>query len=156
MKQVTISFTVKEYKELAKLVYLGSHFLWGADDYKNTEVAEKILLEICTVGYEEVPECGAFQTGGIGTSVYKEPEFVISNELAYECDDLEEAYMKRAFLEFLSCQMSERDFYEKFGEMEIDEVTSNPKLMRFLTDKQTEYRQELMFNGIENLHVVKK
>jgi hypothetical protein len=69
---------------------------------------------------------------------------------------LEEAYKKREFLEFLSCQMADRDFEEQYGKMEAEELVKNPECVQFVLEKQTEYRQQFMFNGVDNLHVVEK
>ncbi len=94
MKQITLSFTAEEYRELAKLVSLGSNTICSADDYPGTELVKGLLLKICIHGYVQVPECGAFQVGGGGMGKFKEPEFLLSDELSNECDELEETLRK--------------------------------------------------------------
>jgi hypothetical protein len=156
MKQITLSFAPEEYRELAKLMALGTGMTMGADDYPNRELADEVNLKICTNGYVQVPESGAFSMGGGSIGDMVEPEFVISDELHYECEALEEAYKKREFLEFLSCSMADRDFYEQYGEMEPEEMVNNREFLKFIREKQTEYRQEFMFNSIDNLRLTRK
>ena len=155
MKEITLSFTPEEYRELAKLVTLGSWFIMGADDYP-VELMEEVKLKICTHGYVQLPGSDAFTRGGEEGEVFRDAEFAISDKLFDECEVFEEAYKKREFLEFLSCQMADRDFFEQYGKLEVEEVIKNPEFMGFLLEKQTEYRQQFMFNGVDNLRVVKK
>lgn len=155
MKEVTLSFTPEEYRELAKLVTLGSWFIMGADDYPD-ELMEDIKLKICTHGYAQLPDSDAFTRIKEESGIIREAEFVVSNKLYEECEVLEEAYKKREFLEFLSCQMADGDFEEQYGKMEAEELVKNPEFVQFVLEKQTKYRQQFMFNGVDNLRVVAK
>jgi len=155
MKEITLSFTPEEYRELAKLVTLGSWFIMGADDYP-AELMEEVTLKIYTNGYVQLPGSDAFAMGGGGIGDFREAEFVVSDKLYEECEVLEDAYKKREFLEFLSCQMADRDFYEQYGKMEAEEAVKNPEFIKFMLEKQIEYRQQFMFNGVDNLRVVEK
>ena len=156
MKQITLSFTPEEYTELAKLLYLGAHFTWGADDYANSKLVNELLLKICTNGYVQLPESGAFSIGGGGMGHIKEPEFLVSEELGVECDELEEAYIDRKCLHFLCVALAERDFTEEHGKIDEDEFIRNRELRTIILNKQNDYRQEFIFNSVHNLRLAKK
>ncbi len=51
--------------------------------------------------------------------------------------------------------MADRDFYEKYGKMEADDIIKNPDFVAFIIGKQSEYRQEFIFNSADNLRLVK-
>lgn len=154
MKQVTVSFTPEEYVELAKLLQAGLYFIWDADDYPNEELAEELMTKICTNGYVQLPESGAFEVGA-GIDL-REPEFEVSEELNSECRELDEAYTKRRMLEFLSCELADRDFFERYGEMETEEIVENRDFVEFILGRQNIYRQEFLFNSVHNLVLKEK
>lgn len=152
MKQVTISFSVKEYKELTKLVWLACPFLWGADDYKNLKTVDSVFHKICKQGLEQIPESGAF-TADEG---FEKPRWTVSQKIFDECEKLEEAHEKRVVLNHLVCEMAHRDFVSEYGKMEPEEIVANPDYVNFVLNRQNEYKQEFLFNKVDNLHLIKK
>ena len=60
MKEITLSFTPDELRELAKQLYLGSYFLTTCD-YDNQAMADDIMTRVCATGFAEAPETGGLQ-----------------------------------------------------------------------------------------------
>ena len=147
MKEITISFSADELRELAKQLYLAS-FLTTGFPYDNQEMTNEIFNRVCAVGFLEVPELGAFRHGG-----FTETSFTISHDLDQECDPVIEQYEVSAVEEHLPYALADRDFKEKYGELEDMEVLNNPELLKELETIQEKYKQEFERYGVIHLRL---
>jgi hypothetical protein len=156
MNEVAISFTAEEYRELAKLFYIGIKNTYSQDDYEYSELAEELMNKICLNGFVQIPESGAFiaetRIPAIDLPV---PEFSISDELCLECEELENIYLDRKGPEYFVNWLSVRDFTEKYGKVDEDDFVANSDYFTFVKDRQTIYRQEFLINGVANLRLEK-
>ena len=147
MKDITISFTPDELRELAKQLYLASFLIIGFP-YDNEEMAREIFNRVCATGYGEAPELEAFRFGGM-----METLFTISHELDDECSPVIEQYDVSAVEEHLPYALAARDFKEKYGVLEDMEVLTNPVLLNELEDIQNKYKLEFELYGVEHLRL---
>lgn len=150
MKDITISFTPDELRELAKQLYLASFLIIGFP-YDNEEMVREIFNRVCATGFAEAPELGAFRYGGMTETV-----FHISHELDDECEPVIEQYDISAVEEHLPYALADRDFNEKFGDLEDMEVLTNPILLKELEDIQEKYKQEFERYGVTHLRLEEK
>lgn len=150
MKEITLSFTPDELRELAKQLYLGSYFLIGTD-YDNQAMADEIMTRVCTTGYRETGETGSFRHGG-----FSETAFVVSREVDEECAPLVELFEDSAVQEYLPYQLADRDFKEQYGNLEAEEVLNNPSLFSALKAIQNKYLQEFETYGVIHLRLQEK
>ncbi len=150
MKDITISFTADELRELAKQLYLASFLMIGFP-YDNEEMVREIFNRVCATGFVEAPELGAFRYGGMSETV-----FSISHELDDECDPVVEQYNVSAVEDHLPYALADRDFKEKYGDLEDMEVLTNPVLLKELEDIQNKYKLEFELYGVEHLRLEKK
>ena len=147
MKEITISFTANELRELAKQLYLGS-FLTIGFPYDNEKMARDIFNRICATGYLEAPELGAFRHGGM-----TETAFQISREIDEECDPVVEQYGASVVEDHLPYRLADRDFEEKYGKLEPEQILMNPKLLAELKEIQEKYKQEFERYGVLHLRL---
>jgi len=150
MKEITLSFTPEELRELAKQLYLGSYFLIGID-YDNKAMADEIMTRVCATGYRETGEAGGFRRGG-----YNETAFVISNEVDNECTPLVELFEDSAVQEYLPYKLADRDFEEQNGTLKAEEVLNNPSLLGAFKAIQNKYLQEFETYGVTHLRLQEK
>jgi hypothetical protein len=136
MEEITLSFTPEELKELAKQLHLGAHIYMCPDGYKNEVMAEELMLRICKAGYYMAPETDGFACGLSELDI----PYQISDEVFYECEDLIKEYDKRAMLEYLPDALACRDYKEKYGEIDENEIVKDRKLFGTMMDMQTDYK----------------
>ena len=147
MKEITISFTADELKELARQLYLASYLTIGFP-YDNEEMSREIYNRVCAVGFLEAPELEAFRHG-----VFTETAFEISLELSAECDPVVEQYEMSAVANYLPYALADRDFEEKYGVLEPMEVVTNPPLLKELKAIQEKYKQDFERYGVKHLRL---
>jgi len=147
MKEITISFTIDELRELAKQLYFGSFITIGFP-YDNKKMATEIYTRVCAIGYHEAPESGYFRLGGAFG-----PLFDISHEIDEECSPVVEQYDESCIEDHLPYRLGDRDFEEKYGKMEPEEILRNPKLLAELEEMQEKYKQEFERYGVLHLRL---
>ncbi len=147
MKEITLTFTPDELRELAKQLYLGSFFLISCD-YDNQKMADEIMNRVCAVGFHDAPETGGFRYGGPG-----EPVFYVSHEVDGESQPLVELFEDLSVAEQLPYQLADRDFNEQYGKMEAEEVLTNPELLGALQAIQKVYLDEFETYGVTHLRL---
>jgi hypothetical protein len=149
MKEITVTFTPDELRELAKQLYLASFFLINYD-YENQKVVDEIMNRVCAIGFHDAPETGGFRYGGPD-----EPIFYVSHEVSNESQPLVELFEDLAVAEQLPYQLADRDFSEQYGEIEAEEVFSNPELLDALHNIQKIYLDEFETYGVTHLRLHK-
>ena len=149
MKEITVTFTPDELRELAKQLYLASFFLIN-HDYENQKVIDEIMNRVCAIGFHDAPETGGFRYGGSGETI-----FYVSHEVSNESQPLVELFEDSAVAEQLPYQLADRDFSEQYGEIEAEEVFSNPELLDALHNIQKIYLDEFETYGITHLRLQK-
>jgi hypothetical protein len=142
MKEITISFTAEELRELAKQLCLASYMTIGFP-YDNKEMALDIFNRVCTTGFLEAPELGAFGYGGFAGTASQ-----ISHELDQECDPVVEQFEANAVEEILPNRLAQRDFVEKHGQLGAEEILMNSELRRNLRRYSKNTKTNL--NGMES------
>jgi len=148
LKNIDISFTPDELRELAKQLYLGSFFT-SIIDYENKAMAKDIMLNICSAGFKE-----AFETGGFGYGGPTEPFFFVSQELATECDPIVEIYDDDCVEEQVPYALADRDFAEQHGEIDPDIIFNTPELLEAIEIIQEKYKREFERYGVLHLRLV--
>lgn len=148
MKQISITFTADEFVELAKQLYLGSFVTIGFP-YDNEEMAFEILNKVCETGYHELPELEAFMRCG----PLNHTEFGISCQIDDECEPIIEQYQASAMEEHLPYALADRDFEEKYGKLEAEDVFNNHELLQELETIQKKYKQEFERYGVTHLRL---
>jgi hypothetical protein len=148
MKEVTITFTANEFVELAKQLYLASYLTIGFP-YDNEEMAYEIYNKVCETGYDELPGLKAFMRLG----PMSETEFGISKQLDDETEPVIEQYEASAIQEHLPYALADRDFIEKYGKLEPDEVFNDHVLLEELVAIQNKYKQEFELYGVTHLRL---
>jgi hypothetical protein len=151
MKDITITFTADEFVELAKQLYLGSYLTIGFP-YDNEEMAFEIYNKVCETGYHELPELEAFMRCG----PLNDTEFAISNQLDDEIETIVEQYEAYAMEEHLPYALADRDFEEKYGKMELEDVLNNHELLQELETIQEKYKLEFERYGVTHLRLVER
>lgn len=151
MNEITLSFTPEELLVLGKHLYMASYFMITYDDYENEEIARGIMTKVCAAGFAQANEEGHYRYGGP-----TETAFTISLEASEECEPLVESFQDDAVMEYLPYALADRDFIEKYGKMDPIDVVNNTSLREELENMQTEYKHEILFNGVENLRLIKK
>jgi hypothetical protein len=111
-------------------------------------MVSEIFNRVCATGFLEAPELEAFRHGGL-----METAFHISHELDDECDPIIEQYDISAVEEHLPYALADRDFNEKYGDLEDMEVLTNPLLLKELEDIQEKYKQEFERYGVIHLRL---
>lgn len=150
MKEITLSFTADELRELAKQLYLAGNFSI-AHDYDNQSMVDDIMTRVCATGYAEAPETGGFRHGGPG-----ETAFMISAEVDDECAPLVELFEYYCMEQYLPYELADRDFHEQYGNLGVYEITQNPALLSDLQAKQNKYKQEFETYGVTHLRLVER
>jgi len=150
MKEISITFTPEEIKELAKQLYMASYFTI-CFPYDNQKMADDIYNRICATGYLEAPELNAFREGG-----FTETAFTISAELDDECEPIVEQFQAAAVEEHLPYALADRDFEEQYGKMEPIEVVKNPKLLSAIKAIQEKYKKDFELYGVTHLRLEEK
>ena len=153
VNNVSLTLTVPQFLELAKLFNVGSFLTMCEEGYENEVMRDDVLLAICKVGYEQANEYGDFEKGGVGTRYSNDEDFLVSTKLFNECKQLLDDYDDRALPEALWLWLAERDFDRRYGKKNIQEVVQNPDWLNFLQSRQEYYRQEFLLNGSDNLYV---
>lgn len=148
-KEITLTFTADEFVEMAKQLYLASFMTIGFP-YDNEELAFHIQNKVCETGYRELPELDAFMRCG----PLNNTEFAVSNQIDDECEPVVEQYGASAMEDHLPLALAERDFREKYGNLEIDDVLNNHKLLDELEEIQEKYKQEFERYGVTHLRLV--
>jgi len=148
MKEITITFTADELVELAKQLYLASFVTIGFP-YDNQELAFAIFNKVCATGFLQVPELEAFDHCG----PLSDTEFSISNQIDAECEPIIEQFEAYAIAEYLPYELADRDFDEKYGKLEAEEVFNNHELLRKLETIQNKYKQEFERYGVIHLRL---
>lgn len=148
MKEITLTFTPDELRELAKQLYLASTFLIDCGGYENQEMVDEIMNRVCEAGFHEAPETGGFRYGGLS-----ETTFMISHEVDDECEPLIELFQDSAVAEHLPYSLADRDFIEKYGKLEFEKITMNPELMSDLLAIQKVYLEEFETYGVTHLRL---
>ncbi len=148
MKEITITFTADELVELAKQLYLGSFVTIGFP-YDNQEMAFEIFNKVCATGFLQVPELEAFDRCG----PMSETEFSISTQIDDECEPIVEDFKASAIEEHLPYQLADRDFVEKYGKLEAEDVFNNHDLLQELETIQEKYKQEFERYGVIHLRL---
>lgn len=147
MKEITLSFTPEELRELAKQLYLGSYFITCVD-YDNEAMVRDILNKVCATGFKEAPETGAFCYGGP-----TETAFTISLELDDECTPLVEIYDDDCVQEYLPYALADRDFQEQYGHLEAEKILANPPMRRTIEAMQQKYKDNFETYGVTRLRL---
>lgn len=147
MKEITITFSTEELRELAKQLYLASFMMVGFP-YDNKKMASELLNRVCATGFLEAPELGAFMHGGFAGTIFQ-----ISPELDQECDPVVEQFEANAVEEILPNRLAERDFVEKHGKMEAEEILMNRELLQELEEIQKKYKEEFERYGVLHLRL---
>lgn len=147
MKEITLSFTPDELRELAKQLYLGGYFLIGCE-YDNQQMVDDIMNRVCATGLVEAPETGGFRHGGAIDTM-----FTIGHAVEDECTPLVEMYDDSCVEEHLPYALADRDFEEKYGHMDAEEVLMNPALLKALKEMQNKYIQEFETYGVTHLRL---
>lgn len=109
MKEITLSFSPDELRELAKQLYMAGYFLIYYD-YENQKMVDDIMTRICATGYMEAPETEGFRHDGP-----TETAFIISLDTAFECEPLIELYADNCVEEDVPYALADRDFREQYG-----------------------------------------
>lgn len=148
MKDITITFTADEFVELAKQLYLGSYLII-AFPYDNEKMASEIYNKVCETGYHELPELEAFRRLG----PLDETEFGISGQSEDEAEPIIEQYEASAMQQQLPYGLADRDFQEKYGKMEIEDVINNNELLQELVSIQEKYKLEFERYGVTHLRL---
>jgi len=147
MKEITLTFTPDELRELAKQLYLGGWFLTTCE-YDNQQMVDDIMTRVCATGLAEAPETGGFRHGGL-----TETAFMISFEVDNECDPLIELYNMNAIAEYLPYVLAGRDFVEQYGTLQPEEILGNPELHHALMAIQQKYIKEFETYGATHLRL---
>lgn len=147
MKEISISFSADELRELAKQLYMASYLTIGFP-YDNEAMSTEIYNRVCAAGFLEAPGLGAFRHGGM-----TETAFTISHDLDLECDPVIEQFEASAVEDHLPYALADRDFKERYGELEVMEVATNPSLLKELKDIQKKYKLEFERYGVIHLRL---
>jgi hypothetical protein len=147
MKEITLSFTPDELRELAKQLYLAGYFLITCD-YDNQAMVDDIVTRVCGTGFVEAPETGAFTHGGPTETL-----FTISREVYEECGPLIELFEADALKEHLPYGLAYRDFVEQYGFLEDKAVLGDPALFDALKALQAKYIKEFETYGVMHLRL---
>jgi hypothetical protein len=150
MKEITLSFTPDELRELAKQLYLAGYFLLSID-YDNQAMVDDINTRVCATGFAEAPETGAFRHGGPMETI-----FMISPDVYEECDPLVDQYNDDAMQHHLPYALADRDFFEQYGTLEPEIVLRDPVMLAALEGLQAKYIREVGTYGITHLRLEEK
>jgi hypothetical protein len=147
MKEIAITFSPEELIELAKQLYMAS-YMTISFPYDNQKMADEIYNRVCATGYLEVPELGAFREGG-----FTETAFTISSEVDDLCEPIVEQFQAHAVADDLPYSLADRDFQEKYGQLEPLVVVKNPELLSDLKAIQEKYKKEFERYGVIHLRL---
>ena len=147
MKEITLSFTPAELRELAKQLYMASYFL-TSNDYENQKMVDDIMTRVCATGFMEAQETGGFRHGGP-----TETAFTISHDMDRECQPLIELYSGYCIEEDVPYELADRDFKEQYGYHEPQEILTTPYLLNSLKELQNKYIQEFETYGVTHLRL---
>jgi len=150
MKEITLSFTPDELRELAKQLHLAGYFLITCD-YDNQAMVDNIMTRICATGFAEAPETGGFEHGGPTETIFR-----VSMEVDEECEPLVRLYEDYAVKQYLPYTLADRDFYEQYGRIEPEKVFNDPALFSALKALQNKYIQEFEIYGATHLRLEEK
>ena len=150
MKEITLSFTPDELRELAKQLYLARHFYINCD-YDNRPMVDDIMTMVCATGFAEAPETNGFRHGGAG-----ETSFFVSREVDEECTPLVELFEDYAVEEYLPYRLADRDFFEQYGTLDPEKVFGDPTLLTALESIQKKYLEEFERYGVIHLRLEEK
>ena len=151
MKEITLTFSAEELRELAKQLYLASTFLIYCDGYNNQEMADNIINRVCEAGFKHAPETGAFRHGG-----FTETEFTISPDVDEEACTLIDVYNDEMVAEHVPYKLADRDFKEKYGEIKPEVIMMNEKLLNELVAMQKFYKEEFELYDVIHLRLEQK
>ncbi len=149
MKEITLTFDPDELCELAKQLYLASNLLMNCG-YDNQKMADDLRDRVCAVGFLELPEMGAFRPGG-----HFDPPFTLTHDVDKELITVLDIYNDEMVAEHVPYALADRDFEEKYGHMEPEDILRNPKLLNELEAIQKVYKEEFERYGVRNLRLVK-
>ncbi len=150
MKEITLSFSPDELRELAKQLYLASYFLIACD-YDNESMVNDIMTKVCATGFAEAFETDGFRQGGPTETI-----FTVSKEISEECEPLVELYEDDAVQEHLPYALADRDFFEQYGLLEPEVILKDPSLLAALQNLQAKYVKEFETYGITHLRIEQK
>uniref|UniRef100_UPI0032176072 hypothetical protein n=1 Tax=uncultured Draconibacterium sp. TaxID=1573823 RepID=UPI0032176072 len=147
MDKINISFTKAQYKTLLKLIYLGE---WVHESHQDAE--SKDVVEVEQLIFSKTKEAGT----------EKMIEYAPDMKKYFPTRDMEEIihllvdeYDEYTFWEELAHTLAERDFFNKYGEDLIVQMSTEKRFS--LIQKEVEkYQREFELNGIENLVIKKK
>ena len=147
MKEITISFTPDELRELAKQLYLGGYFLITCD-YENEAMVDEIFNRVCATGMAHASETGGFSHGGVTETL-----FTISREVDEECQPVVELYGDDCIERYLPSMLADRDFEEQYKVTDELTIVNDPELLeahKILYDK---YMKEFQTYGVRHLRL---
>jgi hypothetical protein len=149
MKEIAISFTPDELRELAKQLYLGGFFLLTCD-YENKAMVKEIFNRVCATGMSHAPETGGFREGG-----FMETLFTISPEVDDECAPVIELYGDDCVEQYLPYVLADRDFEEQYKVNDPYTILNDPELLKALKALQAKYIKESETYGVTHLRLEK-
>ncbi len=140
MKEIAITFSPDELKELAKQLNLARYFSVCSGEYDNCAMADEIMNRVCAAGMAHAPETNAFREGGPG-----EPIFFISHDMDDECEPYIELYNDYVIEDYLPYALADRDFMELHGTIDADTILGDtvahrPNYPGLFNDKRLEKR----------------
>ncbi len=109
---------------------------------------KEITTRICATGFLEANETGEFTHGGP-----TEIPFTLTNDATEECELMVELYEGYAVKEYLPYALADRDFADKYGHMEVEEIVNNGKLLQELEAIQEKYKEEFEKYGVTHLRL---
>jgi len=146
MDNINISFTKAQYKTLLKLIYLGE---WMHESHQDAE--SKDVTEVVQLIFSKAKEAGTESMIEYAEDLNK---YFPTKNMEEIIHLLVEDYDEYTFWEELSDSLAERDFFEKYGE-ELIEQMSMEKRFSLLQKIVEQYEKEFEISGISNL-VLKK
>jgi len=150
MKEITLSFSPDELRELAKQLHLARYFLITCD-YDNESMVDDIMTRVCATGFAEAFETDGFRHGGLTETI-----FTVSTEVDEECEPIVGLYEDDVLHERLPYALADRDFVEQYGKLEPEAILKDPALLTALQNLQTKYVKEFETYGITHLRIEQK
>ena len=149
MGKIVLEMSFEQLTELSKFFYLG-HFVAMEVGYEDEELERSITLLLSAHGHLHDPREEFFAHGGPS-----EPVFTISMSASEECHLLLDHYIDEMTDENIACQLTERDFAEKYGAMDPRDIIANNKLWDNYTEIFKMYETEIARNGLRNFRLLK-
>ena len=145
-KKITLELTEKQYKDLVKLVFLGS--------VVTEEVSNDDDLASFTVVQQKVYAASCPGKGNLYIAYDKhEDEYFLDDDLENELTDLLDEYDESRFWENLVMRLTIRDLQKKFSEKELKAMPEE-KGSRELEVILNYYINEFDDHDIDNLKVI--